>query len=330
MGLTTAQYNRIMHLYGQRQLNNHRLTEERRSTIYGKYPVLKELDDRITSLYARLARIRITQDPSGSYSLEEELTAAKAERLQLMKEASIREEDLLPVYTCPDCKDTGYIDHQPCHCFRQAAINEIYEQSNIRQVLRSENFSTLSYDYYSDTDIDPATGISSLDTARRAVAECHRFVDSFEDKPKNLLFYGSTGVGKTFLSNCVAKELLDAGKSVIYFTSFQLFDILSKGVFNKDAEAIETNREIFDCDLLIIDDLGTETPNSFTTSQLFLCVNERILRQRSTVISTNLNIRQLTELYSERTLSRIFSNYSIIRMFGDDIRTRQRTSRSGI
>ena len=117
---------------------------------------------------------------------------------------------------------------------------------------------------------------------------------------------------------------MDRGYSVIYFTAFQLFDILSKGVFEKDADAIAAHQNIFDCDLLIIDDLGTELANSFTTSQLFLCVNERILRQKSTIISTNLSMNQMVDVYSERTLSRISSNYSIIKLFGDDIRIKKR------
>jgi DNA replication protein DnaC len=113
---------------------------------------------------------------------------------------------------------------------------------------------------------------------------------------------------------------------VIYFTAFQLFDIFSKGVFEKDADAIAANQNIFDCDLLIIDDLGTELANSFTTSQLFLCVNERILRNKSTIISTNLNMNQIADTYSERTLSRILSSYTTIRLTGDDIRIRKRQS----
>jgi DNA replication protein DnaC len=156
------------------------------------------------------------------------------------------------------------------------------------------------------------------------VKECQNFIADFDNKPKNLFFYGDTGVGKTFLSNCVAKELLEQGKSVIYFTAFQLFDILSKGVFERDADAIAAHQNIFDCDLLIIDDLGTEFANSFTTSQLFLCVNERILRNKSTIISTNLDMNQIVDIYSERTLSRIISNYSIIKLFGDDIRIKKR------
>ena len=150
------------------------------------------------------------------------------------------------------------------------------------------------------------------------------FIDHFDDTFSNLYFYGDTGIGKTFLSNCVAKELMDHGHSVIYFTAFQLFDILSKGVFAKDEEAIAANENIFTCDLLIIDDLGTELTNSFTTSQLFLCLNERILHRKSTIISTNLGLSQLTDLYSERILSRIMDNYVLIKLFGEDIRMQKR------
>lgn len=187
-------------------------------------------------------------------------------------------------YKCPDCKDTGFIDGKRCHCFTQAAIDLVYTQSNLKSILLRENFSTFSFDYYSDKDINPATGLSSLATAKDAVAKCHDFIDHFDDTFSNLYFYGDTGIGKTFLSNCVAKELMDHGHSVIYFTAFQLFDILSKGVFAKDEEAIAANENIFTCDLLIIDDLGTELTNSFTTSQLFLCLNERILHRKSTII----------------------------------------------
>ncbi len=156
-----------------------------------------------------------------------------------------------------------------CHCFEQAAINLVYTQSNLKEILERENFSTFSFDYYSADDINPATGRSSLETAKDAVAKCHDFIDHFDSTFSNLYLYGDTGIGKTFLSNCIAKELLDRGHSVIYFTAFQLFDILSKGVFKRDEEALLSHRNIFDCDLLIIDDLGTELSNSFTTSQLF-------------------------------------------------------------
>ena len=324
MALSNAQYDEIMRGYQARQLRNKDITKERQLWGYEQCPTLKEIDSSISSLSVDAARKMLDGDTDALSGLKEKLSILRSEKSNLIKGLGVGEDYFQPVYTCPDCKDTGYINGNKCHCFKQEIINVVYSQSNIREILSRENFSFFSYDYYSDQDINPTTGLSSLETAKRAVNECRNFIADFENKPKNLFFYGDTGVGKTFLSNCVAKELLEQGKSVIYFTAFQLFDILSKGVFERDADAIMAHQNIFDCDLLIIDDLGTEFANSFTTSQLFLCINERILRQKSTIISTNLDMNQIVDIYSERTLSRIVSNYSIIKLFGDDIRIKKR------
>ncbi|WP_455721815.1 ATP-binding protein [Agathobacter sp.] len=325
MALTNAQYDEIMRGYDKRQLQNKYIRDKRIENAYRLAPRLKEIDDGIASASVQQAYRLMDGDKSALSALRATIEDYKEERAALLGTLGFPQDYFDPIYTCPDCHDTGYIDGQKCHCFKQAIINTVYSQSNIREILERENFSTLTYDFYSDSQINPATGLSALQTARQAVAECHNFIDNFNDKPKNLLFYGDTGVGKTFLSNCIARDLLDAGYSVIYFTAFQLFDILSKGVFEKDADAIAAHQNIFDCDLLIIDDLGTELANSFTTSQLFLCVNERILRQKSTIISTNLSLGQIVDVYSERTLSRISSNYTIIKLFGDDIRIKKRS-----
>jgi len=132
--------------------------------------------------------------------------------------------------------------------------------------------------------------------------------------------YGTVGVGKTFLSNCIANQVLNAGHSVIYVTTFTLFDIFQKCVFEKLPNSQEEYQNIFNCDLLIIDDLGTELGNSFTTSQFFMCINERLLRKKSTIISTNLSLNQLLDQYSERTFSRISNHYQLLKLIGADIR----------
>jgi DNA replication protein DnaC len=271
------------------------------------------------------ARLLLDGDPSALTKLHEELAAKSASRRELLVGAGYPADYLDPVYTCPDCQDTGYCNGQKCHCFKQAIINTVYAQSNLRRILARENFDTFSYDYYPADEINSTTGLSALETAQNAMRACRLFIEQFDNKPQNLFFYGKTGVGKTFLSNCVARELLDQGRSVLYFTAFQLFDILSKGVFEKDADAIAAHQNIFDCDLLVIDDLGTELSNAFTTSQLFLCVNERLLRGRSTIISTNLGLNQIVDVYSERTFSRICDAYTLIHLFSRvDIRIQKR------
>ncbi len=324
MALSNAQYDEIMRGYQNRQLRNRHLTQERLDEVYKKVPQLKSINDQIASLSVEAARKKLSDDQAGYQLTKEKIEDLREEKAALLAYCGFDENYFEPVYTCNDCKDTGFINGEKCHCFKQEVINVVYSQSNIKNILARENFNHFTYEYYSDEEINPTTGLSSLDTAKRAVEECLHFIKDFEHKPKNLFFYGNTGVGKTFLSNCVAKELLEKGNSVIYFTAFQLFDILSKGVFDRDADAIAAHQNIFDCDLLIIDDLGTEFANSFTTSQLFLCVNERLLRQKSTIISTNLNINQMVDMYSERTWSRISSNFTLIKLFGDDIRIQKK------
>lgn len=327
MSLSNAQYDKIMREYQKRQMENAHLTQQRQAHIYQSLPYLKTIQDEIASVSVEAARRKLNGDLSGYALAKEQLANLREEKEALLAHANISSDFLEPIFTCPDCKDSGYQNGRRCHCLKQAIINEVYAQSNVKEILAQENFSTFSYEYYSDEDIHPVTGLSALQTVQKAVTVCQHFIMDFDNKPKNILIYGNTGVGKTFLSNCIAKELLEKGYAVIYFTAFQLFDILSKGVFEKDADAIAAHQNIFDCDLLIIDDLGTEVNSSFTSSQLFLCVNERILRQKSTIISTNLDIGQMETLYSERTPSRIFSNYSIINLFGDDIRLKKRRKR---
>ena len=324
MSLTNAQYDEIMRGYQNRQLHNRHAAQQRREEAYRRIPQLKQIQDSISSTSVEAARCKLKDDMSGYHAAMHTLTLLKEEKETLLKEFGYTSDYFEPIYTCKHCQDTGYVQGEKCACFKQATIDVVYSQSNIKNILEKENFSNFSYKYYSNEDINPVTGLSALDTAKRAVAECRHFIEDFDNKPKNILIYGDTGVGKTFLSNCVAKELLEKGYSVIYFTAFQFFDILSKGVFQKDADAITAHQNIYDCDLLIIDDLGTEFANTFTSSQLFLCINERILRNRSTIISTNLNMSDLAEMYSERVPSRITSNYTVIKLFGDDIRILKR------
>lgn len=327
MPLSNSQYDEIMRDYDRRQLHNRHLLDERRKEVYEKLPRVQEIDSLVASSSVQKARLYLEGDASAITSLKETLSCLHDERKQLLSEHGYTPDYLDTAYTCPDCQDSGYIDGKKCHCFKQAIINTVYAQSNIREILSRENFDTFSYDYYSDKEISSTTGLSSLATAEHAVGECKNFIKDFDNKPKNLLIYGKTGVGKTFLSNCVARELLEKGYSVIYFTAFQLFDILSRGIFDKDADAIDAHQNIFDCDLLVIDDLGTELSNAFTTSQLFLCVNERLLRHKSTIISTNLSLNQIVEVYSERTFSRICDAYTLIHLFSNvDIRIKKRKS----
>lgn len=320
MALSNTQYNILMRRYESKQLENQRIVADRMQKAYQALPRLLEIDNEISSLSITQAKKLIDGDEDALTLLHSRLEELTGEKAQLLAEHGYPADYFQPPYDCPDCKDTGYIGSEKCHCFAQAAIDLVYTQSNIRRILETENFQNFSYDYYSSEQINPVTGRSSLETARQAVKDCQDFICTFDSEFRNLFFYGDTGIGKTYLSNCVAKELLDSGHSVIYFTASSLFRIFEKHAFDREQNADEDYLNIFSCDLLIVDDLGTEFSNTFTVSQLFLCLNERILRQKSTIISTNLTLTQLKEIYSERTFSRISSSYTMIKLFGNDIR----------
>lgn len=318
MSLTNTQYDAIMRQYQAVQTRNRHLLEQRKAEVYQRLPRLLAIEASISQSSLAQARRLLEGDEAALPDLKEQIRNLTAQKAELLAQAGYPPDYLKMPYQCPDCKDTGYIDGVKCHCFRQASIDLVYTQSNMRKILEQENFSTFSFAYYSKEA--PSGGISPFDAAHAAVEACRKFIQSFDTSFENLFLYGSTGVGKTFLSNCVARELLDSGHSVIYFTAAQLFELLEQNTFHRDEADGSSFQNLFDCDLLIIDDLGTEFSTSFTTSQLFLCLNERLLRQRSVLISTNLSISQLVELYSERTFSRITSSYNMVKLLGDDIR----------
>ncbi len=318
MSLMNPQYDSIMRMYAARQARSRQEYEERMEDVASEIPELSSLDAEITGCQAALVRSAVEENSTRRTELKSRLQALQDQRDALLTAHGLTQASLEPVYVCPDCRDTGYIGTKKCHCFLQAEIDLLYHQSNLNEVLKQENFDTFSYNWYDGDD---------RDSMRRTVAESRLFIEHFDIQFQNLLLLGAVGTGKTFLSNCIAKELMDSCHSVVYLTAFQLFDLLSKAAFGDDRntpDAKQTYPYLFDCDLLILDDLGTELSNSFTVSQFFLCINERILRKKSTLISSNLDMEALRSIYSERTLSRIISCYTIRQLPGSDIRIKKK------
>lgn len=324
MALNNSQYDMIMRTYEQKQLHNRDVLEQHYKAAYEALPELQEVHRQIASLSVSQARKLLEGNENALEELKLQIAALSQRSHDLLLSGGFPADYLEPIAACKDCNDTGYIGNQKCHCFKKAIIDLLYTQSNLKHILQKENFDTFSLEYYSDNHIDARTGRSSLANIKNAYLTARKFVDGFSEEFRNLFLYGDTGVGKTFLSNCIAKELIDQSYSVIYFSSFEFFDTLAKGKFNKDDNDMKMNQLIFDCDLLIIDDLGTELTNAFTVSQLFLCLNERLLHRKSTIISTNLSLDRLKDLYTERTFSRITSNYTMLKLTGDDIRIKKK------
>lgn len=324
MSLTNTQYDEIMRSYQDKQLRRQHLITARRKEIALLAPQMTGLESEIAHLSVSKARRLLSGEDQALDGLKEEIAVLSARKKDLLLSLGYPADYFEPEYECPDCQDTGYVGNRRCHCLKQASIDLVYAQSNLKDILEKENFSHFSFSYYTNDIFDENTNISSLAAAQNAYSKCLQFVQNFDSAFENILLFGDTGVGKTFLSNCIAKELLDTGHSVIYFSAHRLFEILAESTFHKNTAAASDYKNIFDCDLLIIDDLGTEMTNSFTSSQFFVCLNERILHQKSTLISSNLELGNIASIYSERVFSRITSNYMLLHLFGTDIRVKKK------
>lgn len=326
MGLNNSQYNAIMREYDRKQFVNKYDMDQRIAKIYRSVPQLEELDSSIGSMAVARARKMLEGDKTALEKLKEDFRDLEEQRNILLASGGFTQDDMEMQYHCGDCKDTGYKNNKKCHCFKQAVIELLYTQSNLKQILMRENFEAFSYDFFSPSQMVGNFGVSQLDYMHQVVEKCWSFIKSFDTSFQNILFTGTTGVGKTFLSNCIANELIRRCQSVIYLSASELFDIFSKNKFDFDPQENmeEMYQYILDCDLLIIDDLGTELTNTFTTSQLFYCINERILRKKSVIVSTNLSMNMLRDIYSERVTSRIISEYEIIQLLGEDIRIQKK------
>ncbi len=319
MMYSTRQFNEIMLSYDEKRRENRRLAEERKKEVYEKVPGLKDIDDRIADISTEAAIRRIENDDyddDDTIKRIDELTGKKA---ALMRENGYDPSYLLPVFDCPDCMDTGFVSGNRCHCLKQKIIDVMYRQADIYPKLKEENFDTFSFEYFPEDVLPEMKKIHSI---------ALDFVDSFANTYVNMLLYGNVGSGKTFITNCIAERLINRGYSVIYLTALRLFELLNGHIFRRNGSPYDEDayNSLFDCSLLIIDDLGTEVMNSatVTASELFQILNERDNARKSTIISSNLSLQQLKDNYSERSFSRILGGYELVKFNGDDIRLMKR------
>lgn len=324
----------ILNQYSKKKSKAEYEAEVRKQELYKKYPELQEIDDKLTSLGISTAKSLINNnDKNLLENLNKNIESLKEKKKKILKSLNLSEDYFLPHYECPICKDSGYITNPDystsmCSCLKQKLYDEQYNKSNMSN-LDTQNFSHFSDLLYSDvpdknkyhTDLSPRENINLIKDI------CIDFIKNFDDKnKKNLLFTGNTGLGKTFLSSCIANELIKVGKNVLYQTAPVMLDSIIDYRFGKtkDSNILES---ILNVDLLIIDDLGTECINNMKFTELFNIINTRLLNQNKitkTIISTNLSLKNLYSAYDERIVSRIVGNYDICYFFGDDIRFKKR------
>lgn len=303
--------------------------EKRKKELYLKVPRLQELEDELNNFSIKTVKTILMTEPSKKdeliNTLNNEIQKLKKEKRDILQLMNLDENYLKPKYECPLCNDTGYIitesSNNMCNCLKQELLNLEHNSSNLNK-LDKENFSTFNLNKYSNKiDFEKYNiNISPQENMKNILKIVKKFIFNFDNPDeKNLLFTGNTGLGKTFLSNCIANEILQMNKTVLYQTAPIMLDSIIDYRFNRTDGDIY--KHILNVDLLIIDDLGTESINSMKFTELFNIINSRILSNNTkTLISTNLSVNELLKNYDERIFSRFAGNYNICKFFGDDIR----------
>lgn len=323
MATRTQIFREILREYDSLRTQKQAALRQRREMLYQSLPRLEEIEREMSLLGTKAARLVLQGETSQSQAMQEMRAAQTAlleERRQLFAENHLSERMLEMEYECDACRDTGYLGMEQCICLKRRLMDRLYDQSNVRQIINVENFDNFDLRYY-NTEPSAGEGISPKENAEKLLRRAVAFVDEFGNGA-NLLMFGGTGLGKTFLCNCIARELLERGNTVLYLTAGQLFRQLEEQRFHREdeEEAREWDAELLDADLLIIDDLGTEFATMFTASELFRIINDRKLARRAVVISTNLGPTELMNHYSDRVTSRFMGDFELMKFFGEDIR----------
>ncbi|MBC5625195.1 ATP-binding protein [Clostridium sp. NSJ-49] len=316
---------KLMNIYEKiREDENHNL-KNRKNEILQKAPEIIELDNTIQKLSLALP-MAILKGASESdlNNIKADIQELRKQKYELLTAYGYPTDYLTLHYQCPKCQDTGYIGTKRCSCFKTKLVNLYYETSKLSNNLATCNFNNFDIRLFSSENSG-----NYKNSQRKNMEKIYEFVRgnylaNFDTDNTNLLFYGESGNGKTFLSWCIAKELLDKGYLVIYKTSNDLIRDLREITFNNNYVLEDL---LINCDLLIIDDLGAEQVTDFSTNELFNLINKKLLNNKKMIISTNLNLPDIEKSYTTRVYSRLVGNFTFFKFYGNDVRIKLNLAR---
>lgn len=321
-------YSNAMEVINKRRESREELIHSRKSEIYSRIPRIAEIENRLTStgliLLSRVADCEMSSEEFVAHIMAENKELHE-EMMRLLADNGYSTDYLNPPYVCPLCSDTGYnSENKLCSCLKNELTSRALRDANLSAHMAGQTFDRFDLSYY-DNEINPTLGISARENAASIFRACQNFVRNFDKPGENLLLYGSSGLGKTFLSSAIATELLKKGVDVLYISSNSLFPMLNNMHFGRgDEQSSYIAEKVLDADLLILDDLGAEFVTQFTASELFRIMNHRILSGKKMIFSTNLSLSEIKSTYSERIVSRLIGEFENLHFIGEDIRQKKK------
>ena len=296
--------------------------QAKRESVFCRQPRLREIDGELRSTMSRIitSALRHGTDPGPAVEvLREENLRIQEEKRQLLTQMGLPQDCLDEKPACALCGDTGYRNGQVCRCLRQYYAREQQKELSRMLDLGSQSFDTFSLDWYPQ-EYDSSFGSSARENMEKVYDICADYAHQFGKYPGNLLLFGAPGLGKTFLSAAIAREVSGNGWSVVYDTAGRIFQRFEAQKFTREEDAGDDVDRVLNCDLLILDDLGTEMTTAFVQSALYQIVNTRLMEKKSTILNTNLMPGEIARRYSPQLASRIEGEYQLLPFFGEDIR----------
>ncbi len=320
MGYNKENYRRIRQAYQTKYLTAYEKADERMREVHAKSPEIAAIDRQLRMTGVEIAMAAIGAGPDYRTRLaavQEKNQRLQAERAALMTALGYPVDYTLPPYECPKCKDTGFIETKMCSCMHRELVLAAFESSGLGALMQTQSFESFDLSFYSAETGDRSRMQHNFDFVRA-------YAEGFDLQARGLLFFGATGLGKTHLSTAVARRVIERGFDVYYTTTIGMISDFERARFGRsdDRAAADPTRYI-DCDLLILDDLGTEVSNQFANSIIYMVLNERMNLKRPAIINTNLSARDIKSRYSDRIASRLLGEYHPILFVGNDVRLRK-------
>jgi len=314
----------VNEIFEKRRLDAADALEARRAEAFAAVPELRDICLQLRAVSAELVGLtaRGDADPDSVGSLRRRHGELMQKRRELLDGAGLPPDYLEIKRVCPLCGDNGFVGSEMCRCYLAELRRYAYMTSPLAASQPDADFSAFDLGFYS---AEPdGTGISPRRRMEETLSACRRFCENFSDGGNSLLFVGPTGLGKTFLSACIARELLGRGVDVVYDTAHGIFSALERDRFSHTEQTQAAVDRLLSCELLIIDDLGSEFVTAFTVSALYFLINHRLLSSSRMIISTNCELSELEKLYSARITSRLIDKFDLCRFCGEDIRLQKR------